>query len=153
MHPREQYGTRLLRLANFLRPTEKTLSRFYYHRQVGPVAYYGFSTTNSESFKLGSTRPSADDPNPADPVASFPASPHVTGQLARYFFEASSIHWYCVAVHKPVFYDAYLEFFSARHHNAPDLDFCVLLAAMCALTLQFCGDADAQVGLRFSLNT
>ncbi|KAG8762883.1 hypothetical protein FRC11_007344 [Ceratobasidium sp. 423] len=94
--------------------------------------------------QLGSAKPSADDPNPADPVASFPASPHVTGQLARYFFEASSIHWYCVAVHKPVFYDAYLEFFSGRHQNTPDLDFCVLLAAMCALTLQFCGDADAQ---------
>ncbi|KAF8760204.1 hypothetical protein RHS01_01502 [Rhizoctonia solani] len=31
-----------------------------------------------------------------------------------------------------------------QQQNAPDLDFCVLLAAMCALTLQFCGDADAQ---------
>ncbi|KDN38171.1 hypothetical protein RSAG8_09674, partial [Rhizoctonia solani AG-8 WAC10335] len=48
--------------------------------------------------QLGSTKPSVDDPNPADPVASFPASPHVTGQLARYFFEASSIHWYCSAI-------------------------------------------------------
>lgn len=94
----------------------------------------------------GPKPPSLDDPNPADPVSSFPASPHVTGQLARYFFEASSIHWYCVAVHKPVFYDAYLEFFSGRQQAVPDLDFCVLLAAMCALTLQFCGDADAQVG-------
>ncbi|KAF8743094.1 hypothetical protein RHS02_02614, partial [Rhizoctonia solani] len=93
--------------------------------------------------QLGAAK-AVDDPTPADPVASFPASPHVTGQLARYFFEASSIHWYCVAVHKPVFYDAYLEFFSGRQQNAPDLDFCVLLAAMCALTLQFCGDADAQ---------
>ncbi|KAF8605476.1 hypothetical protein BDV93DRAFT_62728 [Ceratobasidium sp. AG-I] len=92
----------------------------------------------------GPKPPSLDDPNPADPVSSFPASPHVTGQLARYFFEASSIHWYCVAVHKPVFYDAYLEFFSGRQQAVPDLDFCVLLAAMCALTLQFCGDADAQ---------
>ncbi|KAG8746787.1 hypothetical protein FRC10_003770 [Ceratobasidium sp. 414] len=90
---------------------------------------------------------SPDEPNPADPVASFPASPHVTGQLARYFFEASSIHWYCVAVHKPVFYDAYLEFFSGRQQTVPDLDFCVLLAIMCALTLQFCGDADAQASL------
>ncbi|QRV73145.1 striatin-interacting protein 1 [Ceratobasidium sp. AG-Ba] len=95
--------------------------------------------------QFGATKPHPlDEPNPADPVASFPASPHVTGQLARYFFEASSIHWYCVAVHKPVFYDAYLEFFSGRPQTVPDLDFCVLLAAMCALTLQFCGDADAQ---------
>ncbi|KAG9126146.1 hypothetical protein FRC07_004695 [Ceratobasidium sp. 392] len=95
--------------------------------------------------QFGAPKPQPlDEPNPADPVASFPASPHVTGQLARYFFEASSIHWYCVAVHKPVFYDAYLEFFSGRQQTVPDLDFCVLLAAMCALTLQFCGDADAQ---------
>ncbi|KAH7343327.1 fungal-specific transcription factor domain-containing protein [Rhizoctonia solani] len=118
--------------------------------QDAAAALGQLSQTNGENplavllSQLGSTKPSADDPNPADPVASFPASPHVTGQLARYFFEASSIHWYCVAVHKPVFYDAYLEFFSGRHQNAPDLDFCVLLAAMCALTLQFCGDADAQ---------
>lgn len=118
--------------------------------QDAAAALGQLSQTNGENplavllSQLGSAKSSVDDPNPADPVASFPASPHVTGQLARYFFEASSIHWYCVAVHKPVFYDAYLEFFSGRHQNAPDLDFCVLLAAMCALTLQFCGDADAQ---------
>ncbi|KAG9092877.1 hypothetical protein FS749_015379, partial [Ceratobasidium sp. UAMH 11750] len=97
--------------------------------------------------QFGASKSSLGEPNPADPVASFPASPHVTGQLARYFFEASSIHWYCVAVHKPVFYDAYLEFFSGRQQTVPDLDFCVLLAIMCALTLQFCGDADAQAEL------
>ncbi|CUA67732.1 putative transcriptional regulatory protein C3C7,04 [Schizosaccharomyces pombe 972h-] [Rhizoctonia solani] len=113
--------------------------------QDAATALGQLSQTNGENpLALGSAKSSIDDPNPADPVASFPASPHVTGQLARYFFEASSIHWYCVAVHKPVFYDAYLQFFSGRHQNAPDLDFCVLLAALCALTLQFCGDADAQ---------